>query len=219
MGPLLSGAALQRYTSSTVNIVFDGNSLVSGVGASTAAKYLPAQVAALAPLNGNIAVANTGVSGRAIDGMTTSADPAYVAGKKNILVVWEGTNTICNQTKTGVAAGIEMAGYCNYRLTAHPDWVIIQMTTLPRFGFLQTYSVAQANAELDAYNSYLAANYKSMGCKQLIDVRAAGIFTYTGTTVSTTMSPYMSDTTHCNDAGYALVAQYVANTLRRLSSR
>lgn len=223
MGPIMGGLPVLKYSAAGVNIVFDGNSLVAGSGASGSSKFLPAQVAALSPLNGLVTVTNIGVAGQSIANMRTRgtayADANYVAGKKNILVVWEGTNSICNEVKTGAAAGAEMAGYCADRLAAHPDWIIVQMTTLPRFGLITTYTVAQANAELDAYNAYLQANHRTMGCKRLVDVRTAGIFTYTGPTVNGTMSPYMSDTTHCNDAGYGLVAQYVADVLKRLPAR
>ncbi|QJE03052.1 SGNH/GDSL hydrolase family protein [Massilia forsythiae] len=224
IGPVLSSSAFQRYSGAGVNVVFDGNSLVAGFQASSQAKSTPSQMAALPPLSGAVSVTNIGVSGQTINQMrgrgSQYADGAYVAGKKNILLAWEGTNTVCNNgsAKTGLAAAADMASYVKERLAAHPDWVIVMMTTLPRFG-IEAWSIPDGNAQLQAYDDYLRANWRAMGCKGLVDVRARGVFTYTGPTMSAVMSPYMAETIHCNDLGYGLIAQYCATGLRRLPVR
>lgn len=224
MGPILGGIAKLRF-SSDVNIVFDGNSLVAGGALSSpSTQSVPAQIKPLAPLNGVVNVVNIGVNGQTISNMrgrgTQYADANYVAGKKNILLPWEGTNFICNTTMTGQAAGDAFAGYCAERLSAHPDWIIVPMTTIPRFDVYGSgWTIAQANAELIAFDNYLKANWRAMGCKALIDVRASGIFTYTGTSMNTAMQPYMLENIHYNPAGGALIAQMAADALKRLPAR
>lgn len=225
MGPILGGVPRMKFSSTTAAIIFDGNSLVAGYGASNN-NSLPSQLAALAPLNSAVSMGNTGVTGQNITGMRTRGasvvDGAYAAGKKNILFAWEGTNTICNNdsnaNKTGLQAAADMVLYCQDRLAAHPGQVIILVTAMPRFD-THNRTVAQQEVELSAYNDYLLANYRDMGAKAIVDVRAGGVFTYTGPTMSAAMSPYMSDTVHCNDAGYALIARYCADVLKRLPAR
>lgn len=226
-----TGVRTARYSGAGTNIVFDGNSLVAGVGASSAASNLPAQLAALAPLNGAVSVVNIGVSGQNITDMrnrgASFADANYVAGKTNVLIVWEGTNTVCNNVansgKTGAAAGADLAAYCADRRAAHPDWTIVLLTTMPRFNIPSTaYTIATANDELSNYNTYIKNNFRGMGARRVIDVRASGVFTYTGTTCTALMQTYMSEATgavHCNDSGYALIAGYCATGLRALPMR
>jgi hypothetical protein len=215
-----------RYSGAGVNIVFDGNSLVFGYKASSTSQSTPSQMALLPPLNGLVTVKNIGVTGQNITNMrsrgTAYADANYAPGKKNILLAWEGTNTICNTDagagKDGPGAAADMAAYCQDRLSAHPDWVIVMMTTIPRFD-THTKTIAQQNADMQAYDDYLRANWRAMGCKGLVDVRAGGIFVYTGPVMDAKMSPYMTELVHCNDAGYGLIAQYCATALRRLPAR
>lgn len=225
MGPLLGGTALVRYTSDKTNIIFDGNSLVEGNALGPTdqpTKGIVPQLAGLFPINGNITIHNIGVSGQAISDMRSRgslfADGNYAAGKKNVLLVWEGTNSICNNGVSGADAGAQMAQYCAERLAAHPDWLIVMLTTLPRFN-IGSYSIPDGNAQLDIFDAYIKANQRAMGVKKIVDVRAAGIFTYTGPTVSDAMAPYMIDPIHYNAAGGTVLAQYCADALRRLPAR
>ncbi len=221
---ILSGAGFTKYGSG-VNIVFDGNSLVAGTGASGSLTYLPAQLAGLAPLSGAVTVKNLGSPGDNITDMRNrgaATDNAYVAGKKNILIAWEGTNTICRDNsgagKTGLAAAADLVAWTQDRLAAHPDWKIVHMTTIPRFA-VNTWGTDGANAQMQIYDDYLRNNWRAMGSKGVIDVRAAGVFVYTSGGPSATLAPYMAEVIHCNDAGYALIAQYCASALRRLPAR
>lgn len=221
----MGASGLVRFSGDQTNIVFDGNSLVYGYGlADPPNQSVPGQLKPMAPLNGNVNVLNIGVSGQTIDNMRTRgtqyADAGYVPGKRNVLLAWEGTNSVCNTTMTGQAAGDAMRAYCADRLAAHKDWIIVLMTTLPRFDVSAgSWTVPQANAELSAFDAYLKANCRSMGAKALIDVRAGGIFTYTGPTMSAAMSQYMAENVHYNAAGGALIAAYVAAVLKRLPAR
>lgn len=221
IGPIMGGVASRKYTGTGTNIIFEGNSLVYGWG-STAGNTVPQQLARLPPLNGAVTVHNRGSNGASIADLRAdpgSVDNVYVAGKENIVFVWEATNSIYSGWKrTGVQAGEDMAAYCAERLAVHPDYKIILLTTIPRF---QTDShfganVAAGNAELSAYDSYIKANYQAMGAKAVVDVRAAGVFVYTGPTMQAELVPLYSDLVHLNDTSNAFIAQYCAAALRRL---
>lgn len=224
IGPILGGAARQKYGASSANIVFDGNSLVAGtVLPSPSTQNIAAQLKPMAPLNGAVNMVNIGVGGHTIAQMAAhGADSNYVAGKRNILIAWEGTNSICNTSMTGQAAGAAMAAYCADRLAAHPSWAIVLMTTIPRFdAYGSSWTVSQLNNELLAYDAYLRANWKAMGAKALLDVRASGLFACApgAGSMPTAMAPYMIDQIHYNPAGGAILAGYVAAALKRLPAR
>lgn len=221
MGPILGGVPIIRYSAAGSNIVFDGNSLVEATHVPAGKGIVP-QLMPLPPLNSQVSITNIGKNGQTINDMrargSAYADASYVAGKKNILIAWEATNSICNTGFTGAVAGAQMEAYCAERLAAHPDWVIVLMTTIPRFA-TGAYAVPTGNAELNSYDAYIKENFKRMGAKKIIDVRASGIFTYTGPTVSAEMAPYMLEEIHYNAAGGALLAQYVADGIKRLPAR
>lgn len=224
IGSIIAAPNYVRYSAAAVNIIFDGNSFVAGFGASGPSQFLPAQMATLAPLSGNVPVINTGVSGQTIANMRTRGsafvDANYVAGKKNVLLALEGYNTIVNTGVTGAQAGAQMAAYCADRLVAHPDFLIALVSTIGTTSAGNT-SVAALNAELLAYDNYLRNNFKAMGAKIFIDLRADGVFAYTGPTFSEQQAPLMYDPIHPNDAGYGppYIAQYCANGLKRMPVR
>lgn len=219
-GPILGSQSFLRY-SSNINIVFDGNSLVQATQVPSG-DGIAEKTATLAPLSSLVVVKNIGVNGQTINDMrnrgSAYADANFVAGKKNMLIAWEGTNAIFNSGATGAVAGAQMEQYCVERLAAHPDWIIVLMTTLPRFS-TGSFSIVDGNAQLDAYNAYLQANFKRMGARKVVDVRASGVFAYTGPTMSAAMSPLMNDTIHYNSAGGALLSQYLADGLKRVPLR
>lgn len=227
MGPIMGGTSRIHYDASTVNIMFEGNSLVQGYG-STGGQTTPAQMSALPPLNG-IPVTNFGVGGstyKANNSMTARAgavDAAYVPGKKNILFLWEGTNTIWNDDTLSGAAVAQQAGEYNLaRKAAHPDLKIITLTTIPRYYTSGPYGadLVRANNVLIDYNNYLKAHQQELGIDLLIDTRASGIFVTSGTNyMPSSMAPYVIDYIHCNNAGYGLIAEMCAAGLRRLRAR
>ena len=209
--------------SSSVNIVFDGNSMVQGSNMTTpSTESLPAQLKLLAPLSNLTTMINVGIGGQDIAAMRTRraayVDANYSAGKRNILLVWEGTNSICNTVLTGDQAFDALSAYCSEVLAVHSDWYIVLLTTIPRFA-PNTWGVVAANGHLDTYNSRVKSEYKTIGARQVIDVRADGTFAYSGPTVSGVMAPWMDGSIHPNLAGYGLVAQYCATALRRVSAR
>ena len=227
IGPILGGIAPVVYKTANTVMVFDGNSLVFGVGA-TGGLTLPVQQAALAPISGNLAITNTAVSGQTIANMSTRGvtfvDPVFAAAgsKSKVLALWEGTNSICNSpVRTGLEAIADMISYIADRRAANPGVKIVLLTTIPRY-FMNGTTVQNGNAELLIYNNYILANYRAMGADAVVDVRTNPVFVYPpgATTMPSYMTPYSSDGhTHLNNAGYALIAAMVASALRRLPKR
>ena len=223
-GPILGGFAPIIYKTASTQVVYDGNSLVFGIG-STGGQQLPVQQAAASPINGGLTITNTAVSGQTINDMRTRGptyvDPLYNPSKNNVLIVWEGTNSICNTpVRTGMEAIGDLIAYIAERRAANPNWKIVVLTTIPRY-YMQGTSNSNGNAQMIIYNNYILANYKDMGIDAVVDVRTNAAFVYTGTgTMPSWMTPYSSDGhTHLNNAGYAIIAGMVAPVIRRLPKR
>lgn len=215
------------YDIAAVNIMFEGNSLVAGAGAS-AGKKLPEQLSLLAPLSG-IPVKNFGIGGStwedniSMTARSKAVDDWYVSGKTNVLLLWEGTNTAANTSAyTGNDIGEKARRYVAARKAAHPDLKIIMLNTIPRHGLSVSYNgdYVGLNNTLIAFNNYLSANWQDMGIDVLVDTRASDVFVFSGTQyISPKMSPYVGDLVHCNDAGYGLIAQMCADALITLATQ
>lgn len=227
IGPILGGVAPVVYKTANTVMVFDGNSLVFGVG-STGGQNLPVQQAALAPISGALTITNTAVSGQTINDMRARGDsvvdPVFAAAgsKSKVLALWEGTNSISNTpVRTGLEAIADMTAYIAERRAAIAGLKIVLLTTIPRY-FMNGTTIQNGNAQLLVYNNYILANYRDMGADAVVDVRTNPVFVYPAgaTTMPSYMTPYSSDGhTHLNNAGYALVAAMVAAALRRLPKR
>lgn len=206
-----------------INAVCDGNSLVFGVGATVP---MPAQLLTkLATVSGITPTApNVGVSGQSTrqmngldGGSSADVDAAWVAGKNNILVAWEGTNSVAFYGRTPAQGATDMTDYIAARRAVHPWWVVL-LTTLPRF---ETGN----DALLRDYNTLAKANYLAWGADVLVDVRSAGSpFNFDGETSTgfvATQSLWFetSNWVHLNDAGYAIIADRVASAIGTLSKR
>lgn len=218
-----------QFTGTNANIVFDGNSLVAGVGASGPSGYLYNQVENMPFLNG------TPVQSFAVGGQTTAdmrsrgwlVDAAYVAGKRNILIAWEGTNSIYNSGGMPARqAADDMALYLSDRRAAHSDWTVILLTTIARQPAGPWGTTNAANAVLLAYDDILLAEFRTLGADYLVHVRKAGspfaIADFTSSTFEN--APYISyeapgEVTahiHLNDLGYSVVAGLIGQRLRRI---
>lgn len=127
-----------------------------------------------------IIVWNFGVSGESwrkmngLDGGGGAAltDAAWVDGKVNVLLAWEGTNSLVSG-RTPEWAISDATDYIAARRALHPGWKIIVGTVAPRQVSTQA-GTDSLNASIDAYNTLLRAQYLSMGADVLFDVRAAG---------------------------------------------
>lgn len=232
MGPILGGLPRLKYSDATANIVCDGNSLVSGQGGTP----WPTQIRSLAPLNGVVNVTNVGQPGqttRQMNGLDSSytgvgdVDGAWVAGKTNVLILWEGTNSICNTGETGAQAASDMVDYITARQATH-KWMVVLLTCIPRQAGSAAATLDQ-NARLDAYNAILAGTYRQMGARILVDVRGSGspfaFADYSDATFAAAgSSGYWASGEdgghiHLSTAGYAYIATIVAAALKRLPAR
>lgn len=222
-GPIMGGLVPLKFTSAGTNVLFDGNSIVD-----PAYSDLATQLQALAPISGQLTITNTGVSGQNITNMITRApsfvDAAYVPGKKNVLIVFEITNTIFNQGKTGLQACTDMTTYLQGRLTANPGWIVVLLTTLPRGSLLGSYTAAAGEAEVQAANTYMRQNFRSMGARALVEVRrAGGPFDFTDTAnMANFPASLWTDPTHPSNGvggGKSILAGYIADVLKRLPAR
>jgi hypothetical protein len=218
MGPIMGGVARFKFDPATVAITFDGNSLVDQNYSD-----LAAQLQALPPLNGQFTIANKGISGQTIANMAGSAgdvDAAWVAGKTNVLLLWEITNSIFVEGKTGLQACAELSSYIAARKAVHP-WIVVLMTCIPRGDFFGsgTWDATTGEVQLQSANTYLRNNYKAMGARALVEMRQ-GPFAFTDSANGANFPPSLwTDRTHPNSAGKAYCAQYIADVLKRLPAR
>jgi|GEM_PF-4550659 len=194
-------------------IFFDGNSLTAGTGASDSAHYYPSQTLAL--LGGasvyditNIAAGGQTTAQRATAD-TTSLDPKYGSFRSNnIAVLWEVTNDlVINQDAANAYA--QYVAWCQGRRTA--GFKVVAMTVLPR-----TQSGLYAGFETDrqTINTLIRANWQTFS-DALADVAGDSNIGDAGDQLNTTY--YNADSIHMNDAGYAIIASYVANQINILT--
>lgn len=211
------------YTNDSAELLFDGNSLMYGFGVA-GNQTVPAQVQTMQPANG-VLCRNFGVSGINITTMrnkaATTVDTKYAPGQLNILFAWEATNTAWgNKNLTGEDIALQMKAYCQERLAVFPGLKIVLMTTLPRYNTDGAWgaNLAAGNAVLAAYNAYIKTNYRDMGASYVLDVRASGVFEYTGPTMKPEMAPYYQDLIHLTAGGNTLIAQMISETLTQIAA-
>lgn len=231
----IRGAKSLVYTAAAVAVTMDGNSLVFGYRnpgpGNTIAQQIVSQSGS--PLYGSgITVANLGNSGQTWQDMLSGL-PSYSSGKTNIVVAWEGTNTIAagNGTpKTAAQAIVQAQSYINAVKAVNPSIRVVMMTCLPRQGgFAGWGSIAALNAEIDRYNALLQSSYLSMGCVAICDVRQpGGVFDLAGDysdasfaacntrAGSTVWLEGSNSRIHLTDAGDAVIAGLLAETLRHV---
>lgn len=171
---------------------------------------------------------NLGISGQTTQSMinnATDVENAYVDGEKNILVLWEGTNSICNAGDTAAQAIQAMTTYIAARRASKQWAFILLLTCLPRQRSTQADTLAK-NAALDSYNATVLSSYKDMGATHVVDVRQVGspfnmpdynLQTFEDMAASTGLWAANEVGAHVHlDAGYGVIAQMVAAELRRL---
>jgi hypothetical protein len=216
-------------------LVFDGNSLVQGVGAATP---LPAALMGRPFFAGSgAAMVNLGVGGqtwRQMDGLdggsAADVDGACAAGRTDILLAWETTNSVFNAGRTVQQTIGDARAYVANRLAAHPDRVVVLLTSLPREAgpavAPDRASVEAANAVLSAVDDHFRAAYRAMGARALVDLRGpSSPFAFTGYAPADfdAAGPYWAEgpggRIHLNDAGYGLVADMIVAACRRMALR
>lgn len=205
--------------SSDMNVVFDGNSLVFGIGATVGT--LATRTMANAPMAGsgasssNVAISSqTWRSMNGLDGGSTAdVDGAWQADKYNVLVAWESTNTI-NGGRSPAQCLQDCADYIAARQAVHP-WRVVLLTTIPRYTF--------EDADLQSWNVLIKKTYRQIGADVLVDARV-GRLNFDGTTAAGFQATQdlwneVSAWIHLNDSGYQMVSEWITAGLRRLPAR
>lgn len=234
MRPGMFSARWLTFADATTAVHMDGNSLVYGYRAPgpgvTIAQNLAAQ--SYSPLYGTgMTVSNVAISGQTWANMLTTR-PSFVAGKRNILIAWEGTNSITTGRTVSQALS-DAADYCAAIHADNAEWEIMTGTCIPRQGGYSTSfaSVAALNLALDDYNAQLLAGYAGLGFIACADVRAAGSpfamggdYTSAGFAAVNTRAGaalWLETTSpeaaiHMTDAGDAILSRIFAATLSRI---
>lgn len=228
VGTLVSGA-FPKWTSGAINLVFDGNSITRGQGATNAIHNLTACVARRTPYVGTSqpALQNLGVDGqtwRMMDGLdagsSADVDAAWTVGKTNVLIAWEGTNSL-QAGRTVLQAVGDATTYLANRQAANSWDVRVIATAMPRGqADVASGTIAGMNALIDAWNTYIRANYIAMGFTHLIDVRTGNSpYNFNSYTAGdfTAAAPYYYQTdavnTHPNDLGYSCLSSIFSDAL------
>lgn len=224
------------FTAAKYNIVFDGNSLIYGQGA-TYTQFIAGQLTLSKLLNGSgITCRSFGIPGQTWGDMIANhadVDAAFVPGKRNILFCWEGTNAIFNSARTGIVAAQDAGRYAQAMKAVNPSWEIIVMSTIPgrytsSLGVTNFGSVDAVNRQVDIHNLYLQQNLKSLGFDGYLDLRCDGspyaFKNYTDADFTARNAYYLASEqltgtgvyVHQQDAGYQVVADLVQQYLRRI---
>jgi lysophospholipase L1-like esterase len=201
----------------------DGNSIMDpGTGS-----VMVAQIAALAPISGQLTISNFAIAGQTVRDMIANAsdvDASYKQGKTNILLVWEIINNLLNANRTGVQTVSDIIEYIEARQAyvrsmspAQRPWIVLLPTGIP----FQSSTNAK-ELEMQYVNDYIRQNYKAMGAKAFVEFRRpGGPFYIQDVTNGNNFvgGNYNSDHIHLTSQGSAVLAGYVAEALKKLPAR
>jgi lysophospholipase L1-like esterase len=205
-----AGAAAEKGCASAacINMVFDGDSISAGIGATR--DHTPDRLVARAV--GHVRVYNVAVSGRPV-GECLRLFPELVArlfvpgGEPNVIVFHGGDNDI----RLGNDAAHTYAVFTSYVSLAHAQgWRVVVSTELRRFDF-----PAAKEAQLEAYNDRLREN--KARADAVVDLDAEPKFAdaaYRGDP-----SVFSNDRVHPSDGGYAILAELLAPAVKRVAGR
>ncbi len=205
-----------EVTLTTANslVVFDGNSLTAGQGATSGQNSDPPTgtiypAVCLGYLGSKWMARNFGVSGQTTPDMSadaaTQTDPLYSASNtRNVVVGWEITNDLF----FGASAADAYTNYVTYcQARQAVGWRVPAVTVLPRS---EAGTPAGFEADRQTVNANIRANWRSFA-DSLADIASDSRI---GPAGSQTNPTYYGDLVHLTDAGYAIVAQYVAAAIQ-----
>jgi hypothetical protein len=190
-------------------IVFDGNSLTWGYlpgwptpyPYSTIVRNLYGRPPALAFHNVAVSAQTTAAM---ISRGAAFVDVLKSAGPLNVVVAWEGTNSMAQGGLSASAAFDQMAKYADDRIAA--GWEVVVLTCLPR-------SDAAAGATFEkkrqAYNSMVRAHFK-----KVIDIAADLAIGQAGCQLNQDL--YFADETHIDRTAIAHLGARAAEDLDRM---
>lgn len=220
IGPILGGYKRASFAPALYAMTWDGNSI-----SDASISDLVPQIAALAPISNQIVISNKAINGQSVQQMIANhadVDAAYVSGKINFLGIFEITNNVYNDGRTGLQTCDDLTAYIAAVKAVHPGWRPILMTGIPRGSlFGSTWDVVTGEEQMQIANAYIRANWRAMGAVAYVEARrAGGPFDFTDCADGANFpSSLWTDRTHPNSAGKAYLAQYIADVLKRLPAR
>ena len=196
-GPIPSGCG---------NILFDGDSISAGAGASPA-QHPDAQF--VRALGHPARLWNSAASGRPVSDclrlFQANVAPHIVPGAKFNLIVFHAGD---NEIRQGRDAAATYKAFTAYVAAAHRQgWKLVVSTELPRPDFPPT-----RESELDAYNRILLAN--RAGADAVVDLGTEPRLTDLHDRVVSGW--YAPDSVHLNDAGYGIMTRLLVTATRPL---
>ena len=210
-GPALTGQVICHGDSLTA-----GYNATSGLLTATGTTYPGVLARTLGP---TWCVFNIGTGGWPLGALIGEApqkvDPLYDPTlKKNVLIVFGGTNDLGGGHKSTEAAYADLIKYCQARRAAHP-WRILVVTP-PVAAYPGVYP-ADFDAQMVRYDSLIRKNWRWFA-DGLID---AGGDARLGTPGAEHNPTYFSDKdfTHLTDAGYAIVGKDAAKAVLALPAK
>ncbi len=197
-----TGRAGSRGVSGAL-VLFDGDSIAAGLGASPGCT-LALQVQALLPRGTRVAVA--AVSGRPAQHCLALYDetvaPAFDAAAAACVIFFHAGDNDIAQGGTAAGAHAALRGYV---ARAHAQgWAVVVSTEMQRFDFPPAWQ-----GELDAYNALLRAD--RAGADGLAEFGADPEMG--GADARADPARYTADGVHPADGGYAVLARVAAASL------
>jgi len=194
-----------------VNIVFDGDSLTAGSGATSKLNYVNDTVDGL---DARAIITNVGIAGQTIALMlsgATDVDGALVAGALNICSAFGGTNDMFFSAGSTPVATIyaNIVAYHNARKAAGWDKTVAYTIT-PRSD-AGTPSNFETNRQ--ALNALIVAGWSTFA-DALVDIGNDPVMGLVGATTG----PLYADLVHPSNAGHALIAGLVRKALGTLGT-
>lgn len=221
-GPIMGCGPKAVFTTAAAVVAIDGNSIIADGSIAGYMRDLP-------PISGGLVVSHTGIGGQTIRDMINSPsdiNAMYSPTKECFLIVFEGTNSIFNEGRTGVEAAADLAEYIAARqawVTANYPagklWRVVPTTAIPRGSFLgSTWDAVTGETQLQAYNAYIRANFAAMGAERFVECRrTGGPFDFTDSTNPANFPGALwDDMTHPSDAGQLILAGYINDVLKRM---
>jgi len=207
---LRPGAAAELGCSSAncINLVFDGDSISAGAGATRdhAADRLVAREL------GHVRMYNVAAGGRpmaeCLHLFPELVAPLFVpGGPPNVIVLHAGDNDVAR----GWSGAQIYAAFTSYVAAAHQQgWKVVISTELKRFDFLP-----QKEAELEGYNDRVRRN--QAGADAVVDLDAEPKFA--DPAYRSDPAVFGKDRIHPSDGGYVLLADMLTPAVKRVAGR
>ncbi len=205
-GRLAEAAASSCQGERCLNLLFDGDSISAGIGASTE-HGLDRQV--VAAMGDNVRSRNVAVSGRPVYECLRLYDqrvaPAFdVSARLNVIVFHAGDNDISQ----GRSADQTYTAFTAYVAAAHRQgWKIVVSTELKRGDFAPL-----VESTLEDYNKLVRRNQANADAVVDLDTDSR----LRDLSFRVDPSLFSRDKIHPNDGGYAVIAGMLASQIKRI---